>query len=167
MKGAGGKGRKVHVPDKSEVARLADTLSERVGRAGAVNTLVFDHAAIFGDNTDGVGLMRDLQQNLGLQLEGINILILGAGGATRGIVQPLLAAKPASLTIANRTLSRAKGLADHFGAYGPVTACRFQDYRSKTEFQLIINATYAGIKGEMPPHPEEAITESTQCHDLS
>jgi len=163
----GGKGLNVTVPHKSEVARLADTLSDRARSAGAVNTLVFDNDAIFGDNTDGVGLLCDLQQNLGIQLEGINILILGAGGATRGIVQPLLAANPASLTIANRTLSRAKGLADHFGAYGPVTACRFQDDLSKTEFQLIINATSAGLKGEMPPYPEEAITASTQCYDLS
>ncbi len=163
----GGKGLNVTVPHKSEVARLADTLSDRAHSAGAVNTLVFDNDAIFGDNTDGVGLLRDLQQNLGLQLEGINILILGAGGATRGIVQPLLAAKPASLTIANRTLSRAQGLADHFGAYGPVTACRFEDDLSNTEFQLIINATSAGLKGEMPPYPEEAITEATQCYDLS
>lgn len=163
----GGKGLNVTVPHKSEVARLADTLSDRARSAGAVNTLVFDNDAIFGDNTDGVGLLRDLQQNLGLQLEGINILILGAGGATRGIVQPLLTAKPASLTIANRTLSRAKGLADHFGAYGPVTACRFEDDLSKTEYRLIINATSAGLHGETPPYPEEAITEATHCYDLS
>jgi len=163
----GGKGLNVTVPHKSEAARLADTLSDRAHGAGAVNTLVFDNDAIFGDNTDGVGLLRDLQQNLGLQLEGTNILILGAGGATRGIVQPLLAAKPTSITIANRTLSRASGLADHFGAYGPVTACRFEDDLSITEFQLVINATSAGLKGEMPPYPEDAISEQTQCYDLS
>jgi len=163
----GGKGLNVTVPHKGEAARLADTLSDRASSAGAVNTLVFDNDAIFGDNTDGVGLMRDLQQNLGLRLEESNILILGAGGATRGIVQPLLTAKPASITIANRTLSRATGLADHFGAWGPVTACRFEDDFSGTEYQLIINATSAGLKGQIPPYPEEAVSALTQCYDLS
>jgi shikimate dehydrogenase len=163
----GGKGLNVTVPHKSEAAKLADTLSDRARSAGAVNTLVFDNDAIFGDNTDGVGLMRDLQQNLGLNLEGANILILGAGGATRGIVQPLLAAKPGSLTIANRTLSRAEGLAEHFSSYGPVSACRFEDDLSHTKFQLVINATSAGLKGDTPPYPQAAVNGATQCYDLS
>ena len=163
----GGKGLNVTVPHKGEAAMLADTLSDRAKSAGAVNTLVFENESIFGDNTDGVGLMRDLQNNLEMQLEGTNILILGAGGATRGIVQPLLGAKPATLTIANRTLSKAQALADHFGSYGPVTACRFEDDFSKTEYQLIINATSAGLSGKMPPYPEQAVTEATHCYDLS
>ena len=146
---------------------LADILSDRARIAGAVNTLVFQEGDIFGDNTDGIGLMRDLQHNLGLQLEGINILIFGAGGATRGIVQPLLAAKPKSLTIANRTLSRARALADHFGAYGDTTACRFDKVSESTDYQLIINATSAGLKGETPPYPESAVNEDTYCYDLS
>ena len=164
---AGGRGLNVTVPHKSEVAMLADTLSDRARTAGAVNTLVFEESGVFGDNTDGIGLMRDLQHNLGLQLEGINILILGAGGATRGIVQPLLAAKPKSLTIANRTLSRASALADHFGAYGDTTACRFDEVPESTDFGLIINATSAGLKGESPPYPESAVKENTYCYDLS
>ena len=163
----GGKGLNVTVPHKSEVAMLADQLSDRARSAGAVNTLVFDNNNILGDNTDGVGLMRDLQQNLELNLEGMNILILGAGGATRGIVQPLLAAKPTSLTIANRTLSKAAALANHFGAYGPTSACRFGGDLGKSEFQLIINATSAGLKGETPPYPKEAVTPNTYCYDLS
>ena len=163
----GGKGLNVTVPHKGEVAMLADTLSDRARSAGAVNTLVFDKGAIFGDNTDGVGLMRDLQQNLGLALEGINILILGAGGATRGIVQPPLSAKPASLTIANRTLKRASALADHFSAYGPVTACRFDDDMDAGDFGLIINATSAGLHGETPPYPDQAVNDKTCCYDLS
>lgn len=164
---AGGRGLNVTVPHKSEVAMLADTLSDRARTAGAVNTLVFEESGVFGDNTDGIGLMRDLQHNLGLQLEGINILILGAGGATRGIVQPLLAAKPKSLTIANRTLSRASALADHFGAYGDTAACRFDEVPESTDFGLIINATSAGLKGESPPYPESAVKENTYCYDLS
>jgi shikimate dehydrogenase len=164
---AGGKGLNVTVPHKSKVSMLADTLSDRARIAGAVNTLVFQEGDIFGDNTDGIGLMRDLQYNLGLQLEGINILILGAGGATRGIVQPLLAAKPKSLTIANRTLSRAQALADHFGGYGDTTACRFDEVSDSIDYQLIINATSAGLKGETPPYPESAVNEDTNCYDLS
>jgi shikimate dehydrogenase len=164
---AGGKGLNVTVPHKSKVSMLADTLSDRARIAGAVNTLVFQDGDIFGDNTDGIGLMRDLQYNLGLQLEGINILILGAGGATRGIVQPLLAAKPKSLTIANRTLSRASALTDHFGAYGDTTACRFDEVSDSIDYQLIINATSAGLKGETPPYPESAVNEDSYCYDLS
>jgi shikimate dehydrogenase len=164
---AGGKGLNVTVPHKSKVSMLADTLSDRARIAGAVNTLVFQEGDIFGDNTDGIGLMRDLQYNLGLQLEGINILILGAGGATRGIVQPLLAAKPKSLTIANRTLSRARALADHFGGYGDTTACRFDEVSDSIDYQLIINATSAGLMGETPPYPESAVNEDSYCYDLS
>lgn len=162
-----GKGLNVTVPHKSEVTKLADTLSDRARSAGAVNTLVIEADSIHGDNTDGIGLLRDLQQNLGLELKDTNILILGAGGATRGIVQPLLAAHPASVTIANRSLAKAAMLADHFGNYGTITARRFDDDFGKTEFQLVINATSAGLKGETPPYPGSAITGSTYCYDLS
>ena len=163
----GGKGLNITVPHKSEVLKLADTLSDRAKIAGAVNTLVFDDNDIFGDNTDGVGLMRDLQENQNLNLKGMDILILGAGGATRGIVYPLLMAKPSSLTIANRTLSRATALADYFGAHGPCTACRFENISEKASYQLVINATSAGLKGEAPPYPEQVVNEATHCYDLS
>ncbi|MCH8303379.1 MAG: shikimate dehydrogenase, partial [Proteobacteria bacterium] len=93
----GGKGLNITLPHKSEVTRLVDDMSERASNAGAVNTLVFQDGEIFGDNTDGVGLLRDLQENLELTLEGANILILGAGGSTRGIISPLLEARPESL----------------------------------------------------------------------
>ena len=163
----GGKGLNITVPHKSEVARLVTDMSDRASNAGAVNTLVFRDGDIFGDNTDGVGLMNDLQENLDLQLKDSHILILGAGGATRGIVAPLLEAKPASLTIANRTLSKAKVLADHFSANGPVTACRFTDVGRLPMYDLIINATSAGVKGESPPYPEDAVHPQTVCYDLS
>jgi shikimate dehydrogenase len=163
----GGRGLNITVPHKGEAARLADRLSERARIAGAVNTLAFDEEGAMGDNTDGVGLMRDLEQNLGLELRGANILILGAGGATRGILQPLLEAKPSSLTVANRTLSKAAALAEHFAPHGPVSACRFTDVVGKAEYQLIINATSAGLKGETPPYPGTAISEATFCYDLS
>lgn len=163
----GGKGLNITVPHKSEVARLVDDMSERASVAGAVNTLVFKDGSLYGDNTDGVGLMHDLQVNHGLKLKGANILILGAGGATRGIVSPLLEAEPGSIVIANRTFPKARSLADHFATQGPVNACRFEDVRSLPIYDLIINATSAGLKGEIPPYPEEAIHPATFCYDLS
>ncbi len=163
----GGKGLNITVPHKSEVTRLVDLLSERASSAGAVNTLVFRDKDIVGDNTDGVGLIRDLLVNLNLNLADASILILGAGGATRGIVAPLLDAKPKSITIANRTLSKARLLAEHFSALGPVTACRFKEVKPTSSYDFVINATSAGIKGEMPPYPESAITDRTFCYDLS
>ncbi len=163
----GGKGLNITLPHKSEVTRLVDDMSERASNAGAVNTLVFQDGEIFGDNTDGVGLLRDLQENLELTLEGANILILGAGGSTRGIISPLLEARPESLMIANRTLSKAQALAEHFSSEGPVTACRFDNVHTPPVYDLVINATSAGLKGETPPYPEDAISEDTVCYDLS
>ena len=163
----GGKGLNITLPHKSEVTRFVDNMSERASNAGAVNTLVFRDKEIYGDNTDGVGLLRDLQSNLELTLEGANILILGAGGSTRGIVSPLLDQKPGSIVIANRTIDKAKALAQYFSSQGPVTACSFKNVRTPPDFDLIINATSAGLKGETPPYPEKAINEKTVCYDLS
>jgi shikimate dehydrogenase len=163
----GGKGLNITVPHKGEVARLVDRMSERASYAGAVNTVVFSDDEVFGENTDGIGLIRDLTTNLGLNLSNAKILILGAGGATRGIVAPLLEAKPASLFIANRTLSRASALVSRFSSFGTVTACRFEDAQSLSAFDLVINATSAGLKGENPPYPESAIAGHTICYDLS
>ena len=163
----GGKGLNITVPHKSEVTRLVDQLSERASSAGAVNTLAFEDGEVFGDNTDGVGLLRDLLGNLDLSLTDANILILGAGGATRGIIAPLLETQPAMLTIANRTLHKARNLAEHFSAYGPVSACRFRDVNSRVRYQLVINATSAGLTGDTPPYPEPAIQGDTFCYDLS
>lgn len=163
----GGKGLNITVPHKSEVTRLVDQLSERASTAGAVNTLTFKEGEIFGDNTDGFGLVRDLAVNLELTIEGANILILGAGGATRGIIGPLLEMQPASLRIANRTLDKAQALADHFSRSGPVSACRFNVVPVTESYDLVINATSAGISGEAPPYPSAAISEQTVCYDLS
>ncbi len=163
----GGKGLNVTVPHKSEVTRLVDHLSERASTAGAVNTLTFKDDEILGDNTDGFGLVRDLVDNLGLSLGGSNILVLGAGGATRGIIGPLLDMQPASVRIANRTLGKAQALADHFSRLGPVTACRFNVVPVSDQYDLIINATSAGLHGESPPYPSAAVSEATVCYDLS
>ncbi len=163
----GGKGLNITVPHKTEVTRFVDHLSVRATSAGAVNTLVFRDNNIVGDNTDGIGLMRDLLVNLNLDLTDASILILGAGGATRGIVAPLLDAEPKSITIANRTLSKARDLAEHFSETGPVTACRFREVRPTSSYDFVINATSTGVKGEVPPYPESAITDRTFCYDLS
>ena len=163
----GGKGLNITVPHKSEVTRLVDQTSERAATAGAVNTLSFKGGEIHGDNTDGIGLLRDLAVNLGVAVEDANILILGAGGATRGIVGPLLEMQPASLRIANRTLEKAQALANHFSRSGPVSACRFNVIPVSEPYDLIINATSAGLKGQSPPYPAAAISESTFCYDLS
>jgi len=163
----GGKGLNITVPHKREVVRLVNGMSDRARKAGAVNTLIFSNDEILGDNTDGVGLMRDLQSNIGAQLQDANILILGAGGATRGIIAPLLSAKPETIVIANRTIERAQELAEHFSADGPVVACRFRDVGALPVYDLIINATSAGLRGDTPPYPTAAIHDNTICYDLS
>ena len=165
---SGGKGLNITVPHKSEIAKLVDDMSERAKTAGAVNTVVFrDDGTMFGDNTDGVGLLRDLQSNLGLELRDSHILILGAGGATRGVVGPLLEAQPVSITIANRTFPRASALAEYFSVFGSVIARRFEDVDTLPVFDLIINATSAGLAGETPPYPVKAMHPQTICYDLS
>jgi len=163
----GGKGLNITVPHKSEVVRLVDHMSERASTAGAANTLSFKGGEIHGDNTDGIGLLRDLTVNLDVTIEGSRILILGAGGSTRGIVGPLLEMQPESIQIANRSLGKAKMLADHFSESGPVTACQFDAVPVVKPYDLIINATSAGLKGEAPPYPAAAISDHTFCYDLS
>ena len=163
----GGKGLNITLPHKGEVARLVDQMSERASTASAVNTIAFRGGEIYGDNTDGIGLLRDLNVNLGVPLGGANILILGAGGATRGIIGPLLEMQPVGLRIANRTLGKAQALADHFASQGPITACRFNAVPDSEPYDLIINATSAGLHGETPPYPDAAISENTFCYDLS
>jgi shikimate dehydrogenase len=163
----GGKGLNITVPHKSAVTRIVDQMSERASTAGAVNTIAFRGGEMYGDNTDGIGLLRDLGVNLGINLENANILILGAGGATRGIIGPLLEMQPASLTIANRTINKAEILVKQYQEQGPVRACRFDVVPVKEPYDLIINATSAGLRGQTPPYPEAAISADTFCYDLS
>lgn len=167
FRASGGRGLNVTVPHKTAAAALVDRLSDRAKVAGAVNTLAFQQDEVFGDNTDGAGLMRDLEDNLKVELAGQSVLILGAGGATRGILGPLLAAKPGSVTIANRTLSKAAALMERFCSRGNVEVCRFDEVRAGRHFGLVINATSAGLRGEAPPYPATAISENTVCYDLS
>ena len=163
----GGKGLNITVPHKRAVAKLCDRMSERANTAGAVNTVIFRDGEMYGDNTDGIGLLRDLSVNLGVSVENTNILILGAGGATRGIMGPLLEMRPNSLCIANRTLDKANDLVKRFGKFGPVAACGFDAVPVDEPYDIIINATSTGSNGETPPYPEAAVSPDTYCYDLS
>jgi len=161
------KGLNVTVPHKSAVCQFVDTLSGRARLAGAVNTLIFRRdGKIEGDNTDGVGLVNDLTDDLGFTIEDARILILGAGGATRGIVPALLRDLPENLLIANRTAEKAKTIASDFSELGSVSACQFDEVEGQ-QFDLVINATSAGLNGDVPPFPESILGADTICYDLS
>ena len=149
----GGKGANVTLPFKQEAFQLATRLTVRAEQAGAVNTLVFNDNEVVGDNTDGVGLLRDIMVNLNYPIQGKRILLLGAGGAARGVVGPLLGEHPASLVIANRTVVRARSLAERFAPLGPVRGCGYEDLAGQV-FDIVINATSASLSGTMPPLPE-------------
>lgn len=153
----GGHGANVTVPFKQEAYRLCDTLSHRARRAGAVNTLLLGkNGATYGDTTDGVGLVRDLA-NHAVALAGKRVLVLGAGGAVRGVLEPLLAAGPAQVVIANRTVEKAECLARDFGDLGAVSGAGFEDLSGG--FDVVINGTSASLSGELPPLPDDLFTE--------
>lgn len=161
------RGLNVTVPHKEAVARLVDQLTDRAHLAGAVNTVTIAvDGRLDGDNTDGVGLLADLTANLGVALEDTRVLVLGAGGATRGIVPALLGSGPRDLVVANRTLERARDLASHFERLGAIAACRFDELADQ-RFDVVINATSAGLQGEVPPFPPSILAPGTVCYDLS
>ncbi len=163
---AGGKGINITVPFKQAAFALASRLSPRAERAGAVNTFVIhDSDEYFGDNTDGIGLARDLIRNHGLTLSGKRILLLGAGGAVRGALEALFGNRPQQLTIANRTVEKAIQLADDFTDLGNINGLGFDDLAAM-QFDLIINGTSASLKGEMPPVPASVIHADTFCYDM-
>lgn len=164
----GGAGANVTVPHKTAAAGLVDLLSPEAERAGAVNTLVVrDDGTLLGANTDGVGLLKDLESNLSLSLAGKRLLILGAGGATRGILEPLLRAAPAAIHIANRTPGRALELAEAFADLGEIAGGGYADLTELAPFDLILNATAASLAGEVPPVPMPLFTRGTVAYDLA
>jgi len=161
---AGGRGANVTVPFKEDAFRLAEALSPRARRAGAVNTLwLDDDGRLHGDTTDGVGLVRDLEAHAA-PLAGARILVLGAGGAVRGVLEPLLAAQPASLTIANRTAARAEALAADFADLGDVRGGGFADVAGP--FDLVVNGTSASLAGELPPLPDALFADGALAYDM-
>lgn len=162
----GGKGMNVTVPFKERAFLMADTLSERAQSAGAVNTLIRrEDGSIHGDNTDGVGLVTDLGCNHRFAFSGARILLLGAGGASRGVVRPLLAEAPAELLIANRTAGKAVALAEDMALLGPVAGCGLEQLSGR-RFDLIVNGTAAGLHDEVPPIPDDCLAEGGWTYDM-
>ena len=155
----GGRGLNVTLPFKEEAYRLAGAASARARAAGAVNTLVIRAGGdLYGDNTDGAGLVRDLRANCGLETKGRDVLVLGAGGAARGVIVPLLESGVASLVVANRTVERARALERAFASAGAVTACALGELAGR-RFGAVVNATSASLAGEVPAVPESVEVE--------
>jgi shikimate dehydrogenase len=162
----GGMGLNVTVPFKGDALAFADVLSERARQAGAVNTLHREEDdRIFGDNTDGIGLIRDMVANLGWSVSGKSVLVLGAGGAVGGILELLLREHPESLLIANRTASKAELLVERFEQFGAVSAGGF-DGLGTNQFDIVINGTSASLSGDLPPLPDNILHERSCCYDL-
>ena len=164
----GGRGMNITMPFKLEAFEFADTLTERARRAGAVNTFAFGPDGVLGDNTDGFGIVRDITHNLQRNLKGARVLILGAGGAVRGTIGPLLAELPAEIFIANRTASKASELATSFadiaantklhgGGFADVSGC----------FDVIINGSAASMSGEVPPLPADVWNADSLAYDMA
>ena len=161
-----GKGLNVTVPFKQEACELADKLSPEAKEAGAVNTLLMNaDGQLVGRNTDGIGLVRDLLQNHGASIANKRLLLVGAGGAARGVLQPLLNEKPSTLVIVNRTPTRAHDLAAAFSSQGDVHGAGFNELGDQ-QFDLIINATSASLQDEMPPLPETVCVDGCWCYDM-
>lgn len=160
-----GKGLNITVPFKEDAWIRADSRSERAQRAGAVNTLkLLDDDSLFGDTTDGVGLVRDLVQNRGIVLKNRNLLLIGAGGAVRGVLEPLLQQRPASLLIANRTRARAVQLATDFSDLGNIEGCGLDEVAG--HFDIIINGTSASLHGDLPDLPGSIFTPGCCSYDM-
>lgn len=161
----GGKGLNITVPFKLNAFEFAQKRTARAERAGAINTLArLADGTILGDNTDGIGMIHDMH-NLGWDLEGKRILILGAGGAVRGILQPLLEENPAQVVIANRTKSKAEELAKNFHDLGNVQAQAFEQLTGEV-FDIVINGTSASMQGELPPLPDNLLAANACCYDM-
>jgi shikimate dehydrogenase len=162
----GGKGLNVTVPFKQEAWQLADELGAEAKQAGAVNTLLMNpEGQLVGRNTDGIGLVRDLLQNHKVSIADKRLLLVGAGGAARGVLQPLLEKKPTTLVIVNRTVDRAHDLAKVFSELGNVSGVGFDDLGGQS-FDLIINATAASLQGEVPPLPDTVCADGCWCYDM-
>jgi len=162
----GFRGVNVTVPFKQQAWGICRQRSPRAELAGAVNTLAFmQNGEISGDNTDGVGLIRDLIHNYKVSIPRCRILILGAGGAARGVLQPLLELGPESITIANRTLERAEKLALDFSSIGQINTSGYDDLGTE-KFDLIINATAAGLNNQVPPVNETVVGSHSVCYDM-
>jgi len=170
FRAAGGKGVNVTVPFKIEAFDLADEVSSRAKDAEAANFLDFGHGRIRADNTDGMGLTRDIVHNLGFGLKGKRVLLLGAGGAAQGVLTPLLEHEPSILTIANRTVEKALRLAETYrrkavAVSSVLCGLGFEELAGH-HFDLVINATSTSLQGELPPLPDDAFTAGALAYDM-
>ena len=166
FRSAGGKGLNITLPFKREAFELAVSRSQRAERAGAVNTLWFDAGkGVCGDNTDGVGLIRDLAQSCELAVVPRSVLLIGAGGAARGAVCALLDEKPDNLVVSNRTYEKADALVREVGNPANTRALRFDELEGES-FELIINASASSLEGEAPPIPSAVMTGESVCYDM-
>lgn len=163
----GGRGFNVTVPFKEEAWRLTRRRTPRAEQAGAVNTVIVGtDGFLTGDNTDGVGLVRDITRNLGWPLRDQRVLVVGAGGAVRGALGPLLAEQPRLLVVANRTAEKAQALGTRFGGDGVIEGGGFDALADAHPFDIVINGSSASLAGELPPVPPTAIDGSTRCYDM-
>ncbi len=164
---SGIRGLNVTVPHKQAAAELVNELTPRAARAQAVNTITLrGDTTLLGDNTDGVGLACDLEQNLKLNIGGKRILMLGAGGAVRGVLGPLLEREPLEVMIANRTVRRAQSLADEFADLGTIDYCGFADLKGPP-YDLIVNGTSASLQGQSPELPPGLVHAKSVCYDMA
>lgn len=167
-----GRGLNITVPFKQQAWKLVDALSERARRAQAVNTIIVNpDGSLTGDNTDGLGMVADISVNHALDIQGLNILVVGAGGAVRGILEPLIGHNPGSLQIVNRTLSNAQALANNFKDLYKIDTYSFDQLANKTAsnktmFDLIINGSSASLSGELPPLPDNILKPGGCCYDM-
>lgn len=161
---SGGKGLNVTLPFKQQAYALAKDLDDAAGQAGAVNVLMPKPAGVWGGNTDGIGLVRDLMQNHAFALAGLRVLMLGAGGAARGVLGALLEAAVAEIVIVNRTHERAEQLAEIWSEKGRVRAAHMQ--RCGNAFDLVVNATSASLQGEVPAIDERVLGSASLCYDM-
>jgi shikimate dehydrogenase len=163
----GVRGLNITLPHKQAAAELVNELTPRAERAQAVNTIAFfEDTSLLGDNTDGLGLTADLERNIGMTLVDKRVLILGAGGAVRGVLGPLMERELREVQIANRTPDRARKLAEEFADMGQISGCGYADLRGPA-YDLILNATSASLTGDMPQLPAGIVGEETVCYDMA
>ena len=165
FRAAGGRGINVTLPFKLEAFAYATERSDRARHAGAVNCMKFEGSRAIAENFDGVGLVNDIEANLGFALAGQRVLLLGAGGAARGALLPFLDAKPARLVVMNRTVAKAKALGEEFAAYGNLATGGYVDFPDEA-FDIVVNATSASLRGELPPLGRGAFKAGALAYDL-
>jgi shikimate dehydrogenase len=165
FRAAGGRGCNVTLPFKVQAFEYATDRMERARLAGAVNCMKFEGRRALAENFDGVGLVNDIQVNLGFTMRGKRVLIAGAGGAARGAMLPFLDQKPVLLFVANRTVSKATVLGEQFGGFGALATGSYGDIGTQS-FDVVVNATSASLRGELPPVPASAFARGSLGYDL-